>query len=143
MRDTVAEKVDKLRRHHEGLKEGKRGYLVRPLTLALGWLVFVVGVITIPFPGPGWLTVFVGMGILSLELHWAQRLLAWGVERYDEAAQWYQTRSRPVRLLLGGLLLLLIWAVFALIAYVMWRMDALEWAGPVVNPVMAWLGLER
>lgn len=89
MRDTIGEKVEKLTAHHSALKERRHGYLVRPLTLIVGWLVVVGGIVTIPAPGPGWVTVFVGVGILSLELRWAQRLLEWGVARYDVFDDWF------------------------------------------------------
>ena len=44
-------------------------------------VVLLVGIVTIPLPGPGWATVFVGLGMLAMEFAWAERvalvLLAW------------------------------------------------------------------
>ena len=44
-------------------------------------VVLLVGIVTIPLPGPGWATVFLGLGMLALEFTWAERLalvlLAW------------------------------------------------------------------
>ena len=45
-------------------------------TLALGWLVIIVGIIMIPAPGPGMLVIFAGTVILSRESAWARWLLA-------------------------------------------------------------------
>lgn len=38
-----------------------------------GTLVVVVGLLLVPLPGPGWLTVFLGLAILGTEFHWARR----------------------------------------------------------------------
>src|SRR6478735_4570468 len=37
----------------------------------IGTAVLVVGIVTIPYPGPGWLIVFAGLGILGSEFAWA------------------------------------------------------------------------
>ena len=44
------------------------------ITIA-GFLVVLLGLIMIPLPGPGWLIVFLGLGILDREYIWAERLL--------------------------------------------------------------------
>ena len=41
----------------------------------LGLVVVVLGLIMVPFPGPGWLVVFLGLAIWATEFEWAQRLL--------------------------------------------------------------------
>ena len=41
-----------------------------------GSLVVLLGIIMIPYPGPGWLVVFLGLGILATEFVWAKALLA-------------------------------------------------------------------
>lgn len=41
---------------------------------AAGVVVLLVGIVTIPLPGPGWATVFLGLGMLALEFTWAERL---------------------------------------------------------------------
>ena len=35
----------------------------------------VVGLIMVPFPGPGWLVVFIGLAVWASEFEWARRLL--------------------------------------------------------------------
>jgi uncharacterized protein (TIGR02611 family) len=42
---------------------------------ALGGLVVAFGLVTIPLPGPGWLTVIAGLFLLATEFTWAERLL--------------------------------------------------------------------
>jgi uncharacterized protein (TIGR02611 family) len=41
----------------------------------VGALVVAFGLVTIPLPGPGWLTVIAGLVILATEFTWAERLL--------------------------------------------------------------------
>lgn len=41
---------------------------------ALGGLIAIVGLILVPLPGPGWLIVFLGLGVLGTEFGWARRL---------------------------------------------------------------------
>lgn len=41
----------------------------------VGLLVVVLGLFMVPFPGPGWLVVFLGLAIWASEFTWAQRLL--------------------------------------------------------------------
>lgn len=50
----------------------------------VGGVVVLIGIILIPYPGPGWLVVFAGLAILATEFAFAQRLLdtAESVTRY-------------------------------------------------------------
>ena len=41
----------------------------------VGLIVVVVGLIMVPFPGPGWLVVFLGLAVWASEFEWARRLL--------------------------------------------------------------------
>jgi len=70
------------------------------VTAIAGGSVTVVGVILIPYPGPGWLIVFAGLAILSREFTWASKLLINLRKRYDDFQAWVLRRGRPVQLLL-------------------------------------------
>lgn len=59
----------------------------------VGWFVVLVGIVLIPYPGPGWLTVFAGLGILSTEYDFAKKLLAYGRSRYDAWNAWSAKQS--------------------------------------------------
>ena len=51
-----------------------------------GVAVIAVGIVLLPLPGPGWLIIFAGLGLLGTEYTWAARLLAWAreqVRRFD------------------------------------------------------------
>jgi len=45
------------------------------ITIA-GFAVLLAGVALLVLPGPGWLLIFLGLGILSTEYVWAQRMLS-------------------------------------------------------------------
>lgn len=134
MRDAVHERVESFRDFHAGSKEGKYGLLVRPLTLLLGWTVFTAGILMIPLPGQGWLVTFLGVGILSLEVGWARRLLDWGVGIYDRFVAWFERQSAQARIALVATLILVIWLTFAAGAYVAWRLGGLDFlTGPLLH----------
>lgn len=59
----------------------------------IGTIVLIAGIIMIPYPGPGWVTVFAGLGILSTEYVWARRLLRFAKDKYDAWAEWVKKQS--------------------------------------------------
>lgn len=62
-----------------------------------GGLVLVVGIIAIPYPGPGWLIVFAGLAILATEFAWAQTLLDHAKGKYDAWQAWLCRQSLMIR----------------------------------------------
>jgi uncharacterized protein (TIGR02611 family) len=48
---------------------------MRPLRIAAGFLLLTAGVVMLVTPGPGWLAVAGGLGLLASEFAWARRLL--------------------------------------------------------------------
>jgi uncharacterized protein (TIGR02611 family) len=65
----------------------------------IGLAILGVGILAIPYPGPGWAIVFIGLGILATEFDWARRLLAYARERYDKVMAWFKAQGLWVRLL--------------------------------------------
>lgn len=63
----------------------------------VGGTVLVVGVIMIPYPGPGWLVVFMGLAILAQEFTWAERSLQYGRQKYDAWNQWIARQNIVIR----------------------------------------------
>ncbi len=47
----------------------------RILRIVFGFTLLVLGVAMFVTPGPGWLTVLLGLGVLAAEFVWARRLL--------------------------------------------------------------------
>ncbi|HEY1085559.1 MAG TPA: TIGR02611 family protein [Candidatus Saccharimonadales bacterium] len=58
-----------------------------------GGSVLVVGIIAIPYPGPGWLIVFAGLAILAKEFPWAARALKFGRDKYDDWNKWIKRQN--------------------------------------------------
>lgn len=67
----------------------------------VGVLIVAIGLAAIPFPGPGWLIVIVGLLILASEFTWAQRLLDVVRSRVRAWTTWMGQQSRLVRLLVA------------------------------------------
>jgi len=63
----------------------------------VGGIVLVVGFVMIPYPGPGWLVVFMGLAILAQEFSWAKRALDYGRKRYDAWNKWIARQHIAVR----------------------------------------------
>lgn len=67
----------------------------------LGVAVIVIGLVLLPLPGPGWLIIFGGLGLLATEFEWAARLLGFVRRRVALWTDWIATRSRLVQALIG------------------------------------------
>ncbi|CAM3170851.1 TIGR02611 family protein [Prescottella defluvii] len=95
----------------------------------VGAVVLAVGIVTIPYPGPGWLIVFAGLGILASEFAWAHRLLHWVRARYDRFMIWFGRQSGFVKAL--GVLFTTIVVVATL------------WVLGTFSLIGSWVGLEQ
>jgi uncharacterized protein (TIGR02611 family) len=77
----------------------------------VGAAVIAVGIVLLPLPGPGWVIIFGGLGILGSEYAWARRLLARMRHAVADAARRLASKPLWVRLLAGLLTLLFLAAV--------------------------------
>jgi uncharacterized protein (TIGR02611 family) len=91
--------------------------------------VLAIGVVLIPYPGPGWLIVFGGLAILATEFVWAQRVLDLGRRRYESWTAWLGRQHWTVRVLV-----LLVTALVVI---------ATLWLLNTFGIVGHWLGLEH
>ena len=67
----------------------------------LGGLVVALGIVLIPFPGPGWAIVIVGLAIWAVEFAWARHLLEFTKRHVLSWTRWVGRQSLPVRALIG------------------------------------------
>jgi uncharacterized protein (TIGR02611 family) len=74
-------------------------HLKRTFIGIVGGIVVVIGIIAIPYPGPGWLIVFAGLAILATEFEWAQRILDRAKGEYDKWQAWLKRQHIVVRAL--------------------------------------------
>ncbi|GAA2703705.1 MULTISPECIES: TIGR02611 family protein [Actinoplanes] len=77
----------------------------------LGTLVVAVGIVLIPFPGPGWAIVILGLAILALEFAWAKSLLEFTKRHVLSWTHWIGRQSWPMRGLIGVLGMIFVTAV--------------------------------
>lgn len=73
-------------RREETEEEAKRHVVVRLGTIIVGFIVLFGGLAMMVLPGPGIIGIIAGLGILSRELTWAERMLEYAKEkaRVDE-----------------------------------------------------------
>lgn len=67
-------------------------------TAIAGTIVVLLGIIMIPYPGPGWLVVFAGLAILATEFAAAQRVLDKIRGKYDEWQLWLKGQNLFIRI---------------------------------------------
>lgn len=84
--------MDTLRRHSKKVLIG-----------IVGGLVVLIGLILVPYPGPGWLIVFGGLAILATEFESASKVLDYAKGKYDQWVNWLKRQNIYVRLAVLGL----------------------------------------
>lgn len=93
---------EQLRAIRHRVRETRTGRLTLQVVIAvLGGLVVAVGIVLIPFPGPGWLIVLAGLAIWAIEFVWAQRLLHFTRRRLEHWWHWLGRQHVLIRLLAG------------------------------------------
>src|SRR6185369_8113310 len=84
------------------LRSTRAGRLFSQITSAVvGGAVIAVGIVLIPFPGPGWAIVFFGLAILAVEFVWARRLLKYARSFLERWWRWIGRQHTLVRVLIG------------------------------------------
>jgi uncharacterized protein (TIGR02611 family) len=68
----------------------------------VGVAVIAGGIILLPLPGPGWLIIFAGLGLLGTEYEWAKRLLGWLRDQVKRWSAWVTRQPRWVQALIGA-----------------------------------------
>lgn len=76
-----------------------RRHTKKVLVGIVGGLVTLIGLILIPYPGPGWLIVFGGLAILATEFEFASKLLHYVREKYDGWVAWLKNQALYIRTL--------------------------------------------
>ena len=92
----------------------------------VGLAVLGVGILAIPYPGPGWAIVFVGLAILATEFEWAQRLLKYARKRYDAAMEWFKQQGLWVQILGAAF-------TAAIVIGTLWLFGVVDFAGEVLG----------
>jgi uncharacterized protein (TIGR02611 family) len=70
----------------------------RGLRIVVGFTLLLAGIVMIVTPGPGWLVILLGLGLLAAEFVWARRLMdriKREGDRVRDAVMWRTTRDVP------------------------------------------------
>ena len=96
----------------ERIRTTRTGRLTLQIVVALvGLLVVLIGILLIPFPGPGWLIVIGGLAIWAIEFVWAQRLLTFTKNKLEQWWRWLRRQHWAVRVLAGVIGLVIVGSV--------------------------------
>lgn len=58
----------------------------------------MLGIALIPYPGPGWLVVFAGLGLLATEFAWAHRVNMFAKHHYHRWVAWLSRKHPTTKL---------------------------------------------
>jgi uncharacterized protein (TIGR02611 family) len=94
------------------IRKTPHGRMALKITIGtVGTLVVALGVLLIPFPGPGWAIVILGLAIWALEFAWAKNLLEFTKRHVQSWTRWVRRQSLPVRAVLAVVGLIFVAAV--------------------------------
>jgi uncharacterized protein (TIGR02611 family) len=94
-------------------------FFYRVLVAVVGLTVLLVGVAAIPYPGPGWAIVFLGLAVLASEFYWARQTLTYTRNRYDSAMSWFRRQPAWVQWLAAVL-------TAAVVVATLWLLGAVD-----------------
>lgn len=97
-------------RHEESVAQAKRHILIRIGRMTLGVVVLVAGLLMLPLPGPGLVTIAAGLALLASDVPYARKLLERVRKRLPADAE--GNVSRPV--VIGGLVISVITVSFSI-----------------------------
>nr|WP_218860691.1 TIGR02611 family protein [Petropleomorpha daqingensis] len=84
----------------------------------IGGLIVAFGLVTIPLPGPGWLTVIAGLFVLATEFTWAERLLEYTKKQVKRWTDWVTSQPVWVRIVIALATALFVYGVVVLVLHV-------------------------
>ncbi|WP_194814115.1 TIGR02611 family protein [Nocardia sp. XZ_19_385] len=94
----------------------------------VGIAVLILGILAIPYPGPGWAIVFAGLGILATEFAWARQALHWLRGKYRQGMAWYTSRGVVMKVFAAALTCLFVIATL--------------WVLGTFGMIAGWIGVE-
>src|SRR4029079_9512742 len=98
------------------IRSNPHSHLIYRIVVGVVGLVSVVlGLLLVPLPGPGWIVVFLGLGVWASEFEWAQRLLS----RVKHTVRTWNNWLRPQPWWMRGLALLVVTAAVAALFWLM------------------------
>ncbi len=94
------------------IRANPTGHLAFKIAIGLtGAVIIALGIILIPFPGPGWAIVILGLAIWAIEFTWAKKALEYVKRQVQSWTRWVAGRRLGVRALIGLAGLLFVGAI--------------------------------
>lgn len=81
----------------------------------VGTVVILTGIALLVLPGPGWVIIFAGLGILATEFTWASRAIVYTRDKLAAWTRWVARAGWRAKILVTGAMVA--GGVFALVAY--------------------------
>lgn len=106
--------------HYESRQEERRGALRRWLFLGGGTVVILAGLFFLPAPGPGFLILFIGGGLVAQESLVAARALDWTEVKLRAIGSWALRIWRRSPMPVKALIVLVALAIAGAAAYAAW-----------------------
>ena len=104
----------------------------RVIIAVVGGLIIVLGLVMVPYPGPGWLVVFAGLAILATEFDKAQLILDKAKDKYDLWQQWLGHQAFYIQAL--------VWLMtFIIVVVTIWLLDGYGMLNDWFNLGQNWL----
>ena len=119
MEQRITVLMARMARRHATMRATWYGAFLSPVILVLGFLMLIVGIIILPTPAPGWLLIFVSLGMLSLVYPPMRRLNIRLAALYDVSESWFRRQHLLTQVALGAALTISVDAVMATVWYVM------------------------
>jgi uncharacterized protein (TIGR02611 family) len=97
----------------------------------LGSLIVAAGIVMVPFPGPGWAVVILGLAVWAVEFSWAKRALEFTKRHVQSWTRWLGRQNWPVRILVGL-------ATFLFVCLIVWASVRVSFGINLVTVVLNW-----
>lgn len=124
MEEKVHRLMERMHARHHQMRETWYGPVLSPILLLAGFTLLIFGIIILPTPAPGWLCIFVALGILSLVHPPTRRFNIWLAARLDAFYDWYAKRHIATK---AALLLLLMAFMATVMGSVYYFMAPEDW----------------
>jgi uncharacterized protein (TIGR02611 family) len=108
------DRLRSLRARVRALPGGRIAWRVGITVAGIG--VILIGIVLLPLPGPGWLIIFAGLGILATEYAWAAQLLRRTRRLVRRWTQWLLAQPPWTQRAVG----LVTFAVVVVVAWAAW-----------------------
>lgn len=104
----------------------------KTLLALLGWVVALLGIVMIPYPGPGWLVFLLGLSILARQFAWAKKVHDFFLRFYHQWQKWMRQQPLVIKSLFWVL-------TIATVVVTLWVINGYSLLASLLGPDFEWL----